>query len=199
MQNPDESVNACTRCVKGLAELVELIAGQVQEKPGKERKVIRRVKSLKRETQVCGKKVPGNPGRQQIAGMPAVPEQHEGQDCQQKPRRLVDGGISDSGEKQEAIQQIQRDHQKHAGTDQCENTEKDRVILSQQQGYCGHHYAAEKNDHAALKRMVSQGPTEAGEQDKGPADALLPDVCAHAVVPGHGKAYNVSQIPHEVV
>ena len=38
-----------------------------------------------------------------------------------------------------------------------------------------------------------------GEQNEGTADALLPDVCPKAVIPGPRQAPEIHQIPAEVI
>ena len=47
--------------------------------------------------------------------------------------------------------------------------------------------------------MPVQAPAESGDQDKGPADTLLPDVTGGAPVPRRVDSVQIDEIPHPVI
>ena len=94
---------------------------------------------------------------------------------------------------------FQWDHQQHAGADQRQHAEPDLLLRHEEHRHQRHHPAAAEHRQSPPEGPPPQAEAKSGEEDKGPADALLPDVRAGAPVPIPVRVEQIHQVPAGVI
>ena len=89
--------------------------------------------------------------------------------------------------------------QQHGGPQQSQHAEQHQVFRHQGPGDGGDEGPAEKHRQPPPELMTAQREAVAGEENEGPADALLPDIGGKAVVPGPVRAEEIHQVPGGVI
>ena len=166
-----------------------------EEEPGQKAEIVRGVKPRRWESQHRSKEAvsPGEgpkmyPFKAQEASV-HVPEEHE----QGKGDRQAQPGRN-------AAKEVLQRHRHQGGKAQKgEHAAENGVLREDDVGHSADHSPGGKGDEAPAHRPPAQVNAVAGEEDEGPADALLPHVGAEGAVPAPVAAQKVHKVPAGVV
>lgn len=179
---------------------MDKIPGQKEEKPGEEGKIIGGEKSSWWKSQVGGEDI-------------LVKGRWDGSEVNSFKAQAPPGNVA--GDKKEKAggentkgrvfwgnfpqQLMERNHQKHRRPNQGQNPEHYPFSRHHKEGYRSHQCTPEKYHQSPFQRVFPQPPAEAGQEDKTPADALLPEITGRIAIPVCPQTEEVDQIPEGMV
>lgn len=177
---------------------MDKIAAEIEKEPGKNGEKVAGAEALIRETQ--GRQQPGSvqPFRQldaeqlaqaQVSGA-YIAEEPE----QQKAENKSQPGV------QSFQQRVEGYEQQHGAADEIQHSEPDGLRGQGDERYSRNHQAPEIYDYSPAEiLLLAPAPDEAGDKNKSPADALLPDVYPGYTVPARVQGVDHFHIIHEMI
>ena len=96
-------------------------------------------------------------------------------------------------------QRVQRNGQQHGCAQQGEHAPEYQVLRHGEKRHGGHQCPASEGQQTPAKPVAAHLDAVAGEEDEGPADALLPEVGAEGRIPAPVHAEDIRQVPAGVV
>ena len=168
-----------------------------QQQPRQKGKVVRGEKVCRGKAQIGRQKIPVQKARQiakhqtfkaQGAAC-AVSKQQE----QKKAHCCADSGVHASQQRFKGL------HQQHTASDAGEDSKQDAVFGHHQKGDRGNQQTCSKDRQTAPDMAAAHGPAEAGEQNKCPADGLLPEIAGGALIPWDIHTKQIGQVPHSMI
>ena len=191
-----------------LHNLVNKKSGQKQEQPGQQRKIICRKKILIHKTEK-GHHKSVIPGLRQMTGNRRKMDQMATVRLQknlyipsvyripyQKQKKGYDHTDKAGNPFQPAAQQSAQDH---CASQKCQYAKHDPVVRHKQNGHKSHKQPCQRYRNPSAHRMRTESQRKTGQQNKAPADALLPQKARLPLVPRHIRVEQIYQIPAGVI
>ena len=179
------------------ASVEEVKTGDKQEKPGQQGKIVGGKEAAVGKSQIGRQTVPVKPCRQRAEGEPFKPQGAAAAVAKKYEQRKAEGRTY--GGRQLPKSLLQRSEQQHAAADAGENAEEDPVFRHHKSRDQRYRHTAAKHQQTPFHMAAAHAPAEAGQQDEGPADELLPAIAGGGIVPGQIHAEQIHKVPQPVV